>query len=298
MSLETVKELLAHRPAHGPTMPGRRRAWEEIGERLYGPAERHGGIDAASFGLPPGLIVGPGVITTDRPLLIWYHGGAFCLGSSRSYVGFAKALSQRGGFQVYVPDYPLAPEHVYPAPFEGAFDAYAAVLRAGWAADRVALGGDSAGGTLTLATALRARDRGLPAPRALVPLSPSSDMTGATVATTANAATDIFLSVEGLAAGRQVLSPGREDFSDPGLSPIHADLHGLSDTFVLVGGAEILLEDALLLVERLRAAGVRCDLEVAPGMPHIYSYFHPVLPEAEPSVGNIARFLSDRFSGP
>lgn len=295
MSLATVKELLAHRPAHGPTMPGRRRAWEEIGERLYGPAGRHGGIDAATLGLPPGLIVGPGAVSTERPLLIWYHGGAFCIGSSRSYAGFARALSQAGGFQVYLPDYPLAPEHVYPAPFEGAFDAYAAVLRAGWAAADVALGGDSAGGTLTLAVALRARDRGLPAPRALVPLSPLADMTAATVATTANAATDIFLSVEGLAAARQVLSPGREDFSDPGMSPLHADLRGLSDTFVLVGGAEILLEDALVLTERLRAAGVRCELEVAPGMPHIYSYFHPVLPQAAASVGNIARFLAGRF---
>lgn len=296
MSIEHVVRLLEHRAAHGASIDGRRQAWEEIAEQIYGDGCTYPSVPAETVGLPRGRLFGvSGKFDTDKPLAIWLHGGAFCIGSSVSYAGFASELAARSGVQIYVPDYPLAPEVVFPELFEAVFDIYMSVLKLGFDADNIVLCGDSAGGTLAFYTAQVARNERLQQPRALMVLSPWVDLSGAHARQTHRPERDIFLNLKGLEWITDLMAPGAH-LDDPRLSPLNGALSGLADTFVLAGAHELLCVEAQALAQKLIDSGVNVTLRVDAGMPHIYTYFFPVLPAAEASLNDMAAFLASRLS--
>ncbi|HMV67581.1 MAG TPA: alpha/beta hydrolase fold domain-containing protein, partial [Myxococcota bacterium] len=179
-----------------------------------------------------------------------------------------------------------APEHPCPA----AIDDVVAVWSALGDGPR-ALAGDSAGGSLALATALALRDRGLPAPDRLVLLSPWIDLavTGDSV--------DRYEQIDYLGTRRTLRAFARHYLGDrppedPVASPLYADLRDLPPTLVIAGGAEVLLDDSLRLVERARAAGARVRLHVEPGEVHVYPMFGRLTRAAEQALRDIRGFLT------
>jgi epsilon-lactone hydrolase len=161
----------------------------------------------------------------------------------------------------------------------------------------VVVAGDSAGGGLSLSTALVARDRDLGRPGGLVLVSPLADLAHTGRSLEANAAIDPIVSPAGSRAyAERYLGPDGDPY-DPLASPLFADLAGLPPAYVQVGTSECLLDDALRVARRLRDAGVPTDLDVWPDMIHILPFFASRVPEAAAALEAVAAFVRERVEG-
>ena len=190
---------------------------------------------------------------------------------------------------VFTADYRRAPEAPFPAAVEDAVQAFAALAdRLG--AQRVAVGGDSAGSALACAIALARKAGGEAGPAALHLLSPWSDLAFTGPSFTALEAQDPWMSGARLRRSAGLYLAGA-DARDPRASPLYADWSGLPPALVQVGADEVLLDDATRLAERARAAGVRAELQVAPGMWHVWPLFAAALPEGQAALDAAAAWL-------
>jgi acetyl esterase/lipase len=244
--------------------------------------------DADLGGIAAERTVAHGV--TPERVVVYFHGGGFVCGSASGQRVFLAALSRLAAAEVLSVDYRLAPEHPYPAALEDGVAAYAAVLQRDDPRP-VIVGGDSAGGGLAVAVVLAAIDRGLAAPTAVFALSPWSDLTleGDTLASYATR--DLMVRAADLQMMRGCYLDGSVDVRAGTVSPAHADLTRLPRLLVQVGGEEVLLGDAELLVERARAAGVEATLEVADGLFHTWPVLAPQLPESRDAIERLAAFV-------
>jgi monoterpene epsilon-lactone hydrolase len=243
-------------------------------------------VDAGGI---PALWVDPGGGATDR-VVQYVHGGGYVLGSTASYRRFTGHIAKSVGCRVLSIDYRLAPENPHPAPIDDSTQAYRWLLEQGYAAERVAIAGDSAGGGLSLATLLALRDAGTPLPAACVPLSPWTDMecTGATMTT--NAERDVVIQGRMLLVMAGLFLGGR-DSKDPLAAPLHGDFHGIPPIYIQVGGDETLLDDSTRVAERARDAGVDVTLETFPEMQHVFQIGVGRVPESDDAVAKLGGFL-------
>jgi acetyl esterase/lipase len=243
-------------------------------------------VDAA--GVPSEWVTAPGA-TSDRTIF-YLHGGAYTICSPRTHRRLTSQLSRATGARVLAVEYRLAPEDPYPAAIEDAVAAYRWLIEGGTAAEHIAIAGDSAGGGLTIATLVAARDKGLPLPIAAVTISPWADleMTGGSMTTKADA--DPMINRERLKDSADAYLNG-VDARTPLASPIYADLKGLPPLFIHVGGRETLLDDAHRLAERARSDGVDVTIEVEDEMIHVWHLFVGITPESEEGVNRVAKFL-------
>ena len=226
--------------------------------------------------------------TSSQPVLVYIHGGGYCLGSSRSHRHLSGAVGRAAGFAVLSLDYRLAPEHAFPA---AVWDALAAV---GWLTTYtrapVALAGDSAGGGLAIATMLALRDRKMRLPCACVCLSPWVDLTCESDAYTRLALRDPLVVPRELRWMAERYLRGT-DPHDSLASPIFTSLNGLPPLLIQVGTEEILLGDARALAHVASEQGVDVTLEEWPGMVHVWQWYHPLLEQGRHAVDRIGEFL-------
>jgi epsilon-lactone hydrolase len=227
----------------------------------------------------------------DRGVL-YLHGGAYTRGSIRSHGPMCGKLAVATGARVLGVDYRLAPEHPYPAAVDDALAAYRWLLGQGLDAERVAVAGDSAGGGLTAALLLAAREAGAPAPAGAVLLSPWTDLTLSGASMDRRAAEDPLCSRETLVPSAAAYA-GAEDRACPLVSPLFGDLAGLPPLLVLVGTAEVLLDDSLRFAAAADAAGVDVTLVVEDDLLHVWPLF-PGVPEADAAVGTIGQWVRKR----
>lgn len=233
----------------------------------------------------------------DGRTLFYLHGGAYVIGSARAYRGLAAELARAAGAHGLALDYRLAPEHPFPAAVDDAVAAYRALLDRGAKPGSIVFAGDSAGGGLTVAALVAARDAGLPMPAAALLLSPWADLECAGGSMSSKAAEDPTLTRDGLVymAG---LYLGGAAARTPGASPIHADLSGLPPLLIQVGSAEVLLDDAVRLAAAAGAAGVATQLQVWPRMIHVWHAFAFMLSEGRDAVAEAGAFLERRLASP
>ncbi len=199
-------------------------------------------------------------------------------------------ISAACGARILVIDYRLAPEHPFPAAVEDAAKAWRWLLQQGFAASRLAIAGDSAGGGLTLATLVNLRDQKLGLPACAVAISPWVDLEGAGNSITARAAQDPMVQKDGLLWMAGMYLNGK-DPKTPLAAPFHADLRGLPPILVQAGTAETLLDDATRIAEKLHAAGVDVRLAIWPNMLHVFALFAPVLSEGRDGCLEIGSFI-------
>jgi acetyl esterase/lipase len=162
-------------------------------------------------------------------------------------------------------------------------------------ASRIVLGGESAGGGLTLATLMTLRDAGEPMPAAAVLLSPWVDMTSDTESFRTNARYD-YINARSLDRFAGYYLGVRGDRSNPLASPVRADLSGLPPLLVHLGGAEALLDQGLQLTRNARDAGVSVELDVWPDMIHAWHVLANVIPEGQQAIDRVARFARARIA--
>jgi epsilon-lactone hydrolase len=291
--IEVVRAHLAKLPPTASLTIAERRAQYERAERVF-PTPPDVAIERVTVPDRPAEWLRPSGARTDAAML-YLHGGGYVIGSPRSHRHLAAAIARAAGTAGLLVDYRLAPEHPFPAAVEDAVAAYQWLLAGGLAPGRVVVAGDSAGGGLTVALLLALRDRGLPRPAAGVCISPWVDLTcsGATYAT--KAAVDPIVTRQSTTAMAQAYA-GAHDPKAPLLSPLYADLRGLPPLLVQVGSDEVLLDDALGLGERARAAGVDVTVEEWPAMIHVWHWFLPMLAEAERAIGVIGEFVRARLA--
>jgi acetyl esterase/lipase len=244
-------------------------------------------------GVPAEWIEGP---RSDREsVLLYLHGGGYAIGSIATHRGLAARIAQAAGIRALIIGYRLAPEHPFPAAVDDATAAYRFLLDQGIAPERIAIGGDSAGGGLTFATLVALRDAGTPLPAAAVALSPWVDLEGTGESMTTKAAADPLADPRGLRRMAGLYLNG-VDPKTPTASPLHADLSRLPPIYVQVGTAETLLDDAVRIAERARRAGVAVELEPFEDLIHVFQALAPFVPEALEAIEKLGAFLERHLS--
>ena len=224
--------------------------------------------------------------------VLFLHGGAFILGSPRSHRSITGRLARLTGADVFVPDYRLAPEHPFPAALDDALACYRALLDKGYASERIAVAGDSAGGGLALSLCLRLRAENLPQPACVALISPWADLTLTRLAPIAN---DALLRPAWLAQGAAAYLQGRSA-EDPFISPLAADLSGLPPIMIELGSEEILRDDSRRLADALNASDVQIVHMEFPRMWHDFQLYAGIVPEATLAIEEIGRFIRGEFA--
>jgi acetyl esterase/lipase len=197
-------------------------------------------------------------------------------------------LSRHCAARVFVADYRLAPENSFPAALDDAVAAYLGLLAEGTRPPDAVIAGDSAGGGLTVATAVALRDRGAPGPGALVCFSPWVDLSLARLGPSPPG--EVMLERPWIEACAEAYLAGASA-AEPLASPIEADLRGLPSTLIQVGSDELLLPDSRRLHERLLAAGVPARLEEYADRWHVFQANAGMLRDADRALASVARFV-------
>ena len=223
-----------------------------------------------------------------RRAILYCHGGGYTSGNLGYSRILASKLANVTGWQVLSFEYRLAPEHPYPAAVEDAMKAWDHLMYQGYGARDVVVAGDSAGGNLALVLTHLLKTAGRRLPRALILLSPWTDMTASGKSYQERADLDPVLTVNYIHAVRDAYARGR-DWSDPCLSPLFADLAGFPPTLIQAGSHEILLSDSVRLRDRLVQAAVPCRLEVWTELWHVFQMFP--MRKATEAMESIGRFL-------
>ena len=225
-------------------------------------------------------------------VVLYLHGGGYTCGSLDYAKGFAATLASECGVRVFCAAYRLAPENPYPAAVEDALTAFDYLLKKGYAPHQILLCGESAGGGLIYALSLKLKQLGRELPCGLIGISPWVDLTGSGASYETNRDNDPSLTQELLEFYAKCYT---QDPTNPLCSPVRGDLTGLPPSLLFAGGDEILLDDARTLHDRLRQAGCRSKLIIAPGRWHAY-VLYCLQENMEQDMEEINRFLTQNLS--
>ena len=224
-----------------------------------------------------------------RRVLIYLHGGAYIMGSPRTHRMITTALARMTGMRILVPDFRLAPEHPVPAGVEDTVAVYSWLLAQGYEASNIALAGESSGGGQCFATLVALARQGFAPPACVVSFSPWLDLTMSGASVISNAKRECMLPVERAAevVGYYI---GDGDPADPMTSPLF-DEGPTPPVLIQASRAEILLDDAVRMAERLQRCECDVTLDLWDNTPHAWQFFAGLLPEAKDALNKAAAFL-------
>ena len=232
---------------------------------------------------------------TSDGAIVYFHGGAFLLCGMGTHRRIVERLAERTGMTVLSVDYRQLPKGRLDDSVSDCEDAYRWLLRQGHPAHRIVLAGDSAGGHLAFATALRIRDDGQPLPAGVVGLSPWLDFDPMAKIRHRNSRRDAYIPARRLRkVGRMVVG----DHPELHHSPVNADLAGMPPSLIICAEGEVLRLDAELMTERLVEAGVPCTLQIWEGQVHAFPVFTELTPESGLALEEIVAFVEASISAP
>jgi len=226
--------------------------------------------------------------------IFFLHGGAYITGSPGLYRHILWRFAEAARAELIAIDYRLAPAHPFPAALDDAISAWRALLAEGADPKRAAFLGDSAGGGLALALALRLKDEGAPLPAAIAAIAPWTDLAASGESAAPGSADPMLRSADLHAFAHHYLQD--QSALQPYASPLYGDPRGLPPTLIQVGSDEILLDDSVRMAERLREAGSDCTLEIWPRMPHVWHAFAPLVPESRRAIARVGAFIHAHVS--
>lgn len=240
-------------------------------------------------GVPGEWSIAPG--SDPSRVLMFFHGGGYCSGSIASHRRLVTEAGRAGGVRTLAVGYRLAPEHPFPAALDDVTVAWRVLRRLGIAAGHIAVGGDSAGGGLTVALLNQLRETGDAHPACAWLVSPWTDLTmsGSTLA--AKDSVDPLIHKAYLEELADAYVPAGVDRQDPRLSVLRADLRGLPPLLIQVGSAETLLDDAVRFAGAAGAADVPVTLEIWPHMIHAWPLWNARLEPGRRALASAGVFL-------
>lgn len=254
-------------------------------------------LDERAFGGAKVYASKPDYIAANGPRAhLHIHGGAWTLFSGKLCAALTKLTAMSYGTLTFGVDYRMPPTHPFPAALDDCFAAYKELLGT-YSPNDILVSGGSAGGNLAAALMLRARDSGLPRPRALFLDTPAVDLEAASDTVSTLNGIDPIIGIETLThCGK--LYAGAADLAHPYLSPINGDLAtAFPPTYLKTGTRDLLLSDTVRMHAALRTAGVEADLYVGEGMPH-GGFGLPTagVPEDQAAFGDLQRWISRQFA--
>jgi epsilon-lactone hydrolase len=246
-------------------------------------------FETVDLGGIPGEVAIPKNAVGNRSML-YIHGGGYVSGGPSGYHGIAGNFANMLGAKVYMPDYRLAPDHPFPAPLDDTFQAYRWLLGESGDARNLVIAGDSAGGAMVISVMVKARDAGLDLPAAGVAISPWADLQMTSESYITRDGIDPLCTREFLVSMARV-ALGDTRPNDPDVSPVFADVRGISPVMIQIGEREVMLSDSFRLAQHLTNSQVRVALEVWPEMFHVWPMFSKELPEAVQALRSACDFL-------
>ncbi|HXI67794.1 MAG TPA: alpha/beta hydrolase, partial [Steroidobacteraceae bacterium] len=225
--------------------------------------------------------------------LLFLHGGGYCSGSIISHRRMVSEAGRAAGVRTLAIAYRLAPENPFPAAFDDALNAWHFLRHHGIAAEHIAIGGDSAGGGLSLAVALKLRNIKERLPACLWLVSPWTDLTmsGSTLVT--KDAVDPLIHKGYLCELADAYLGRVADRKDPSVSPLFAELTGMPPVLIQVGSAETLLDDSVRLAAAAGQADVPVSLEIWPHMIHAWHLWNARLEPGREALGSAGTFMRE-----
>ncbi|MCM1123992.1 MAG: alpha/beta hydrolase [Eubacterium sp.] len=202
-------------------------------------------------------------------VILYCHGGGYSTGSSLYARTLTNKLAMSTSMDVLSFDYRLAPEHPYPAATKDAMRVWNFLMLLGYGARDIILAGDSAGGNLALSLTLKLKEEGRLLPRGLVLMSPWTDLTSSGKSHETKAQIDPVLDAEYLAEMIHNYAPD-QNLEDPYISPLFGDFDGFPPTYIQVGENEVLLDDSVMIYQKLLKANVSVKLDKFEGMWHVF----------------------------
>ena len=292
--IDAIRALLGSKP-RPVGWSERRQRLDEVGSTW--PPAADVTCDAVDCdGVPGEWSLAPG--SDPSRVLLYFHGGGYCSGSILSHRRMVTEAGRAAGTRTLAIDYRRAPEHPYPAAHEDALAAWHFLRSHGVSAENIAVGGDSAGGNLTLGLISRLRAAGEQVPGCAWLVSPWSDLTmsGATLDT--KDAIDPLIHRAYLAELADAYAPPSIDRRDPLISPLFADLAGFPPLLIQVGSAETLLADATRLAEAAGTADVAVSLEIWPHMIHAWPVWNAALADGRRALAHAGQFIRANLQKP
>jgi epsilon-lactone hydrolase len=285
--IDAVRALLGAKP-RPVGWEERRRRIEEVGS--IWPVAGDIKLEAVDLdGVSAEWSIAPGA--DPSRVLMFFHGGGYCSGSILSHRRMVTEAGRAGGLRTLAVAYRHAPEHPFPAAFDDALTVWRRLRKDGYAANKIAVGGDSAGGGLTLALAGELKRAGEELPGCLWLVSPWTDLTMSGATLLSKSAIDPLIHKEYLEELAQAYVPEGMDRKDPRVSPLYADLGGLPPTLIQVGSAETLLDDSTRFAAAAGAADVSVTLEIWPHMIHAWPMWNARLEPGRRALSNAGALM-------
>lgn len=232
------------------------------------------------------------------PVIVYYHGGGFVIANIDVYNASAQAMAEQVGAVVVSVAYRLAPEHKFPTAHDDSYAAYAWVVKnaASIKGDpkKIAVLGESAGGNLAVATAIKARDNKIMVPTHIVSVYPiaQADMTTPSYVKNANAK-PLNKAIMMWFTKNYVRTMA--DAKDPRISLVNANLKGLPATTIITDEYDPLQSDGMMLADKLKAVGVNVTSKNYDGVTHEFFGMATVVPEAKEAQAFAAGELKKAF---
>ncbi|MDT8991634.1 alpha/beta hydrolase [Curvibacter sp. APW13] len=300
----------AHVPLHALTPQQARSAYTAGADVLELPKHRLQRVEDLLIPVRDGTHIGARLYAPDNGshgVLVYFHGGGFTIGSVDTHDGLSRRLSHLADCAVISVDYRLAPEHKFPTAFEDAWDALCWVRqeagRLGLDDQRLAVGGDSAGGTLSAACAIAARDAGLPL--ALQLLFYPGCAAHQDTPSHHTYAQGFVLEEPHISYFFNHYIRTAADRDDWRFAPLdgrteaghEAELHDVAPAWIGLAECDPLVDEGVMYADRLRMAGVAVDLEIYRGVVHEFIKMGRAIPEALQAHADAARALKQAFGG-
>ena len=230
----------------------------------------------------------------ESRVLLSLHGGGCVTGSRFSHRKLFAHIAKAAGCRALIVDYDRAPEAQHPSQVNECVKVYEWLLAQGIKPEHIATVGDSAGGNLCTSMVLGAREKDLPLPAAVMPMSPWYDMEATADTFESNAEVERLIGRE-ISLNMSAMYIGDTDPKDPLVNPIYADYAGFPPMYIQVGGYEAILADSTRAADNAKAAGVDVQCDVFPEMQHVFQFMAGSAPEADDAIARLATWVKPRL---
>lgn len=292
VSRMVARPVLRYYPLRGPAT-----RFMPLLEHAFGVLPRlsetvHTPIEARTWS---GELVTPIDGPTAEGAVLYLHGGAFLMCGMATHRRIVERLAQHTGMPVLSVDYRQLPTGRLHDSVADCEEAFRWLVRQGYRASQVVIAGDSAGGHLAFATALRLRDDGAARPAGIVAMSPWLDFDHMAKLRHQNARRDAYIPTKRLRRVAELVVGDRPELHH---SPVNADLHGLPPSLIICSESEVLRVDAELMADRLAEAGVDCTLQIWEGQVHAFPVMTDLTPESRVALHEVVGFVQRAVAAP
>ncbi|MBT30367.1 MAG: hypothetical protein CMO01_11970 [Thalassobius sp.] len=270
----------------------RRKKMLEMSQRFKSgniPAER-----VAANGIPC-VMFNDTEAQSKSPIMLYLHGGGYVMGSIATHQSLCKRIAETCNLSVLAVEYRLAPEYPFPAAPDDAISAYLWLVKR-YPDRKVIVAGDSAGGGLALALTIKLIEDREQTPDMLVLFAPWTDLSCSTPKVKEMAKSDLILDIDELHEAAKVYS-GRFEIENPFISPINASFKSFPPVYIQVGGKDMLMEDSLRVVEKMKADGVEVELDIWEKMFHVWQSYS-MIPQAKEALQAVNSQISKTLNLP